>query len=57
MIIDKSMPDVFANGCQGITQILYPTLDDAVNAQVFADDASIKVVSIKGWKLFPTMQW
>jgi sucrose-6-phosphate hydrolase SacC (GH32 family) len=57
VFLDKSMLEVFANGRQCITQVLYPTLKDAVNVQVFADDAPVKVESIKAWKLFPAMQW
>ena len=57
VFLDKSMLEVFANGRQCITQVIYPTLKDAVNVEVFADDAPIKVESIKAWKLFPAMQW
>jgi sucrose-6-phosphate hydrolase SacC (GH32 family) len=57
VFLDKSMLEVFANGRQCITQVLYPSLKDAVNVQVFADDAPVKVESIKAWKLFPAMQW
>jgi hypothetical protein len=37
--------------------MIYPTLDDAINVQVFSDDAPVKVESAKGWSLFPAMQW
>ncbi len=57
VFLDKSMLEVFANGRQCVTQVLYPTLKDAVNIQVFAQDASIKVEGVKAWKLFPAMQW
>jgi hypothetical protein len=51
------MLEVFANGTQCITQVIYPTMEDAVHVQVFTDDAPIKVESVKAWKLFPAMQW
>ena len=57
IFLDKSMLEVFANGRQCITQVVYPTMEDAVHVQFFADDAPIKVESAKAWKLFPAMQW
>lgn len=57
IFLDKSTVEVFANGRQCITQMVYPTLADAVNVQVFSEDASVKVKQVKSWKLFPTMQW
>lgn len=57
IFLDKSILEVFANGKQCITQVVYPTLDDAVNVQVFTEDAPIKIEQVKSWKLFPTMQW
>lgn len=57
IFLDKSILEVFANGRQCISQVIYPTLKDATNIQVFTEDASIKVESLKAWKLFPTMQW
>ena len=35
IFLDKSTLEVFANGRQCITQVIYPTLKDAVNVQVF----------------------
>ena len=57
IFLDKSMLEVFANGRQCITQVIYPTLKDAMHVQVFADDAPIKVENLKAWQLFPAMQW
>ncbi len=57
VFLDKSILEVFANGRQCITQVVYPTLEDAVHVQVFTEDKSIKVEKMKAWKLFPTMQW
>jgi len=57
VFLDKSMLEVFANGRQCITQVIYPTLKDAVHVRVFTEDAPIKVESLKSWKLFPAMQW
>ena len=57
IFLDKSMLEVFANDRQCITQVIYPTLEDAINVQVFTDDTPIKVENINAWKLFPAMQW
>jgi sucrose-6-phosphate hydrolase SacC (GH32 family) len=57
IFLDKSMLEVFANGRQCITQVVYPIQEDAVNIEVFSEDAPIKVNKIKSWKLFPSMQW
>lgn len=57
VFLDKSMLEVFANGRQCITQVLYPTLQDAIHIKVFAEDAPVKVESVKAWKIFPAMQW
>jgi beta-fructofuranosidase len=55
--IDKSILEVFVNGRQCITQVVYPTLKDAVHIQLFTEDRPIKALSVKSWKLFPAMQW
>ncbi|MBW8325104.1 MAG: glycoside hydrolase family 32 protein [Prolixibacteraceae bacterium] len=57
IFLDKSILEVFANGRQCITQVIYPTLKDATSIQVFTDDSPVKVSGIKAWKLFPAMQW
>ena len=57
IFLDKSMLEVFANDRQCITQVIYPTLKDAIHIQVFAEDAPIRVEELKFWKLFPAMQW
>lgn len=57
IFLDKSMLEVFVNGRQCITQVLYPTLPDATGLQVFSEDAAVKVNQVKAWQLFPAMQW
>ena len=57
VFLDKSTLEVFVNGRQCITQMVYPSLEDAINVEVFTADAAIKVDYAKAWKLFPTMQW
>ncbi len=56
IFLDKSMLEVFTGG-QGVTQMVYPTLPDAVGVEIFADDAPVRVESVRAWRLFPTMQW
>jgi beta-fructofuranosidase len=57
IFLDKSVVEVFANDRQCLTQVVYPTLDDAVHVEVFTDDAPVKVEELKSWKIFPAMQW
>ncbi|MGL6193459.1 MAG: GH32 C-terminal domain-containing protein [Thermoguttaceae bacterium] len=57
IFLDKTILEVFADERQCMTQVLYPTLDDAVHVEIFTEDAPIKVEEIKSWKLFPAMQW
>ncbi len=57
VFLDKSILEVFANGRQCITQVVYPTLKDAVHVEFFTEDELIKVEKIKAWELFPAMQW
>ncbi len=57
VFLDKSMLEVFANGRQCITQVVYPTLQDAMQVLVFTEDKPISVTAMRAWKLFPTMQW
>lgn len=57
VFLDKSMLEVFANGKQCVTQVVYPTQHDAVHVQAFSKDAPIMVDQVKSWRLFPTMQW
>ena len=57
VFLDKSILEVFANGRQCLTQVIYPSLKDAANVELFTDDAPIKVERLKAWKLFPAMQW
>jgi len=57
IFLDKSMLEVFANGRQCITQVVYPTLKDAISIQLFTEDAPVEAREIKSWSLFPAMQW
>jgi beta-fructofuranosidase len=57
IFLDKPMLEVFANDRKCITQVIYPTLKDAIHIQVFAEDAPIRVEELKSWNLFPAMQW
>ena len=57
VFLDKYVLEVFANGRQCLTQVIYPTLEDADFVHVFAEDAPIKVLKMQAWDLFPAMQW
>lgn len=57
VFLDKSMLEVFVNGRQCITQVVYPTSKDATGLLVFSNDAPVKVEQVRSWNLFPAMQW
>lgn len=57
IFIDKSIVEVFVNGRQCITQVIYPTLPQSKKLQVFSDSGTIHVQSARSWTLFPAMQW
>lgn len=57
IFLDKSMLEVFANGRQCMTQVVYPSLKDALNVRLFTENGAVTVKSLRSWKLFPAMQW
>ncbi len=54
IFIDKSMIEVFANGRQCVTQVVYPELEESGGVKVFAEGQGLQVVSAKGWKMAAT---
>lgn len=54
IFIDKSIIEVFANGRQCITQVVYPELAESDNVKVFSENGNIQVKGIKAWKMADT---
>lgn len=54
IFIDRSVIEVFANGRQCLTQVVYPELDNSTGVVLFAGDEYIKVLSAKAWKMGAT---
>ena len=57
IFLDHSMLEVFANGRQCVTQVVYPTRQDSTAVEVFASDAPVHVESVKAWEMAPTVPW
>ncbi len=57
IFLDHSMLEVFANGRQCVTQVIYPTREDSLGIEVFAEDSGIRVESAEAWKMAPTVPW
>ena len=51
------MLEVFANGRQCVTQVIYPTRKDSLGIEVFTEDAEIRVAAAKAWEMAPTVAW
>ena len=57
IFLDHSMLEVFANGRQCVTQVIYPTRKDSLGIEVFTEDAEIRVAAAKAWEMAPTVAW
>jgi len=54
IFLDRSIIEVFANGRQALTQIVYPELETSVGVRVFSEDEAITVRSIRSWTMAET---
>lgn len=54
IFIDRSIIEVFANGRQCMTQVVYPELLDSDIVKIFSTDDNISVSNIKAWKMAET---
>ena len=54
VFLDRSIIEVFANGRQAVTQIVYPELDTSTAVKVFSGDEAITVKNIKSWDMAQT---
>lgn len=54
LFIDKSVIEVFANGKQCITQVVYPELPLSNNVKVFSGDGEAYISNIEAWEMAET---
>lgn len=57
IFIDKSVLEVFVDNRICLTQMIYPTLDDAVGVKVFSRDGKAEFESIESWEMAPSVPW
>lgn len=54
IFIDNAIIEVFANGRQCITQVVYPEMENSNEVKIFSGDEKIKVKSVEVWKMATT---
>ena len=54
IFIDRSIIEVFANGRQCITQVVYPELETSKGVKIFSGDEAITVKKVEAWKMAET---
>jgi beta-fructofuranosidase len=54
IFLDRSIIEVFANGRQAITQMVYPELEASTGVMVFSGNDAVAVRSIQSWKMAET---
>jgi len=51
IFLDRSIIEVFANGRQAVTQVVYPELETSVGVRVFSEGEAIAVRNIQSWTM------
>ena len=54
IFLDRCIIEVFANGRQAVTQVVYPELDTSTGVKVFSGDEAVTVKSIQSWTMAET---
>jgi len=54
IFIDNAIIEVFANGRECITQVVYPELENSKEVKIFSGDEKVEVVSVEVWKMATT---
>lgn len=54
IFIDRSIIEVFANGRQCVTQVVYPELAGSTKVKCFAEGAPVEVINAEGWEMAAT---
>ena len=51
IFLDRSIVEIFANGRVSITERIYPSRDDSLEARVEARGGNVEIVSVQAWEL------
>ena len=54
IFIDKSIIEVFANGRQCVTQVVYPELPESKRVKLFSGDELVNVLNLQAWEMAET---
>jgi sucrose-6-phosphate hydrolase SacC (GH32 family) len=54
IFLDRSVIEIFANGIQCVTQVVYPELSTSTGIKVFSGKEKIKVKYIRSWPMAET---
>lgn len=54
IFLDRSIVEVFANGRQAITQLVYPELESSDGVQLFSGAEPVAVRRARSWRMAPT---
>ncbi len=54
IFLDRSIIEVFANGRQCITQVVYPELDNSTGVKVFSGSDKVAVKKVQSWTMAET---
>lgn len=54
VFLDRCVIEVFANGRQAVTQLVYPELEGSTQIKVFSGDAPVTAKNIQSWMLAET---
>jgi len=54
IFIDRSIIEVFANGRQCVTQVVYPELVESNRVKLFSGDEKVEVLAAQAWKMAET---
>ena len=54
IFLDRSIIEVFANGRQAVTQVVYPELEVSTGVKVFSGKEAVAVKQIQSWTMAET---
>lgn len=54
IFLDKSVLEIFANGRQCVTQVVYPELETSNRLKVFSGADAVRVKNIRAWPMADT---
>jgi beta-fructofuranosidase len=54
IFIDRSIIEVFANGRQCVTQVVYPELENSTGVKLFSGNQAIFINKVQVWKMTET---